>query len=164
MQAQAMQGGAFGAGGAADAAAAEAGVPVPQAGGLANPGIFSNPITGPMLYNSMMGGSFLQGPAASSSGSASSASSAAAANLGATQLGMMLMMGNQQSGGIGTGRISGTRGYSRQRTSASTSAGSNSRSRNTDRPGGLASRFFNRSAGHPAYPQGYFNRRPNYFP
>jgi hypothetical protein len=84
--------------------------------------------------------------------------------MGTTQLGLMLLANQQQNGGIGSGRISGTRANPRptETTSAGTSLGS--KQRPASRPGGLAARYFSRPAVRSAYPQRYFNRQTRYFP
>jgi hypothetical protein len=140
--------------------------PTASAGGTSTQGgIFNNPLAAPILYNSMLGASMPQGQSNASSGATNNgAINNGAINPGLTQLGMMMMLANQQNGGIGPGRLSGTRGAPRQRDSAGTQPAGNAKLRSSDRPGGLASRYFNRTGGHSAYPRSFFNRRPSYFP
>jgi hypothetical protein len=85
--------------------------------------------------------------------------------LATTQLGMMLLLANQQNGGLGAGRISGVRNDPRQLASAKSQQGAGGQPRPSSRPGGLAYRYFNRTDGRTGrYPKNYFNRRPGVFP
>lgn len=162
---------------AADQAASLSGVPTPN-------NIFNNPMAAPLLYPSMAGPLWAQGQAAASAGTStgtttgtssstsSSTSSGTSAGRSAgmhqgmamNQLAMFMLLSNQQNGGVGSGRISGARGTRRQAGSPGSQAAADGRARSLSRPGGLASRYFNRTASHPAYPQQHFNRRPSYFP
>jgi hypothetical protein len=89
-----------------------------------------------------------------------------------TQIGGMMMMNQMQNGGIGSGQISGVRpapGQQRGRTKpqAPTKAPGT-----TATPGGLASRYFNRTVAvnHPAkakasrVPQNFYTRQSRYYP
>lgn len=126
---------------------------VPALGPTTQGGLLSNPLAAPLLYNSMLQASQPQGQANSFYGPT---------GLGTTQLGLM-MLANQQAGGIGSGRMSGTRTDPRAREAGSSSP-QDSKQRTLARPGGLASRYFNRVGPHTPYPRNYFNRRPRYFP
>lgn len=117
--------------------------------------IFNNPLAAPLLYNSMAG------PAATSG---SQSTGGLGLGAGASQLGVMMLLSNQQNGLFGTGRMGGTQGVSQTRSSAASPSASSTGSRASNRPGGRSSRYFNRSGGHSTYPRNYFNRRPSYFP
>jgi hypothetical protein len=116
-------------------------------------GVFGSPLAAPLLYNSMLQASQPQSQANGFYGPT---------GLGTTQLGLMLLA-NQRAGGLGSGRISGTRTDPRPREATSTSA-DDSKRRTPARPGGLASRYFNRVGPHSPYPKNYFNRRTRFFP
>jgi hypothetical protein len=119
-------------------------------------GLLGNPVTAPLLMNSVLPNSQLSPAQANMY--------YGPAGLGTTQLGLFLLANQQQNGGIGSGRISGTRANPRptETTSAGTSLGS--KQRPASRPGGLAARYFSRPAARSAYPQRYFNRQTRYFP
>jgi hypothetical protein len=137
-----------------------AGDPTASAGSASAGGIFSSPMAAPMLYSSMLGSSFPQNQAGAAAGTGLTSP-----NLNAAQYGMLLMMANQQNGGIGSGRISGIRGNGTQQTaSAGAKPAANTKARTSNRPGGLAARYFNRTNVHSSNPKNYFNRRPSYFP
>jgi hypothetical protein len=126
----------------------------PAIGSATQGGVFSNPLTAPFLYNSML-------PASQQQSQANALYWPT--GLGTAQLGLMLLANQQQAGGLGSGRISGTRTDQRTREAASNST-EDSKRRSLARPGGLASRYFNRVGAHTPYPKNYFNRRPHYFP
>ena len=128
------------------------------AGGTApQSGVFGSPMAAPLLYSSMVGTSMSQGQSTTTQTNPGAA---------ATQMGMMYYLANQQNGGgVGSGRLSGGRTAAQQRTAPSeTQPSSNSKTRSSDRPGGLASRYFHRANVRPTNPRTYFNRRPGYFP
>lgn len=149
---------------AADQAAALSGVP-------SQGNIFNNPLAAPLLMPSMAGPLWGQSQAAASAGTTAGTSTNSSTGLyggmggmGMNQLAMFMLMSNQQNGGIGSGQASGVRGTQRQASSLGGQPTPGSRTRASDRPGGLAARYFNRTVAHPSYPQRYFNRRPSYFP
>jgi hypothetical protein len=125
----------------------------PAIGSATQGGVFGNPLTAPFLYNSVLQASQPQSQANALYGPT---------GLGTTQLGLMLLA-SQQAGGLGSGRISGTRTDQRPGGVAANSPEGLKR-RSLARPGGLASRYFNRVGAHTPYPKNYFNRQPRYFP
>jgi hypothetical protein len=138
---------------------------LPNAGGsvtgsplsTASPGgVYTSPLATPFVYNNMLQASQAQQGQASLYYGPN--------GLATTQLGLLLLANQQQNGGIGSGRISGTRGDSRARDATAARTPATSSQRAPARPGGLASRYFNRAAGHTAYPQQYFHRQSRYFP
>jgi hypothetical protein len=102
-------------------------------------GMFRNPMAAPLLYSSL----YPMTP------------NQTGALMLATQAGMM---------GIGSGQISGVRpgnAQSRGRSAQPTAA----KPRGTaSQPGGLATRYFNRTATVNRYPQSYFKRENRYYP
>ena len=138
------------------------GDPTATAGAAAAGGIFNSPMAAPMLYSSMLGASLYPNPSQNQSGTSTNPG-APNPNLAATQLGMMMLLANQQNGGIGSGRLSGTRGDPRQQGSSDI-AKSTSKSRVLTRPGGVASKYFNRTNVRRSNPRSYFDRRPSNFP
>ena len=102
---------------------------------------FTNPMAAPLLYGSMF-------------------------PMTQQQAGLMMLAGQSQMLGIGSGRLSGVRAgpgtpgaaRGRQALSASKSRGS------AGQPGGLAARYFNRTAQKSHIPQGYYNRQNRYYP
>jgi hypothetical protein len=102
-------------------------------------GIFRNPMASPLLYSSLypMGGT------------------QATALMLASQTGMM---------GIGSGQLSGVRPgntQSRARSAQQTTAQTRGKA---SQPGGLATRYFNRTATISRYPQSYYKRDSRYYP
>ena len=89
-----------------------AGDPTATSGSASAGGIFSSPLAAPMLYSSMMGASMPQNQASAAAGTG-----VGSPNLSAAQYGMLMMMANQQNGGIGSGRLSGLTGNATQPTS-----------------------------------------------
>jgi hypothetical protein len=89
--------------------------------------------------------------------------------LSPAQLGL-LMLSTQQPLGIGSGRLSGARGGPspgsdpRAERGPATARHAGDRARTQAQPGGLASRYFNRSSPRSPYPQNYFQRQNRYFP
>jgi hypothetical protein len=128
----------------------------PAIGSFAQGGVFSNPLAAPLLYNSML-------PASQPQSQAQANALYGPTGLATTQLGLMLLANQQARGGIGSGRISGTRPDPGAREAGS-NAREDAKPRTLARPGGLASRYFNRVGPHSPYPKNYFNRRPRYFP
>jgi hypothetical protein len=102
-------------------------------------GMFRNPMAAPLLYSSL----YPMTP------------NQTGALMLATQAGMM---------GIGSGQLSGVRpgnAQSRGRSAQPTAA----KPRGTaSQPGGLATRYFNRTATVNRYPQSYFKRENRYYP
>jgi hypothetical protein len=102
-------------------------------------GIYRNPMATPLLYSSLypMGGS------------------QATALMLASQTGMM---------GIGSGQLSGVRpgnAQSRARSVQQTTAQTRGKA---SQPGGLATRYFNRTATISRYPQSFYKRDNRYYP
>jgi hypothetical protein len=120
--------------------------------------VLSNPLAAPLLYNSM-----LQASQPQSQSQAQASGLYGPTGLATTQLGLLLLANQRAGRGIGSGRISGTRPDPRAHE-AGTGAPQDAKQRTLARPGGLASRYFNRVGPHSAYPKNYFNRRPRYFP
>ena len=141
----------------ATAIGAMPGIMAPTAGGTSpQAGILGSPMAAPLLYSNMVGASMSQGQSTTTQMNPGASS---------TQLGLMYYLANQQGGGVGSGRISGTRTAPQQRTAPSEApSSSNAKTRNSDRPGGLASRYFSRTNVRATRPKTYFNRRPGYFP
>jgi hypothetical protein len=110
-------------------------------GGMATTNsMFTNPMASPMLYGSMF-------PMGTSQRAA----------------GMMMLAGQSQMLGIGSGQLSGVRpggapGRGRQAQPAVRNRGS------SGIPGGLAARYFNRTAQRPRIPQGFYNRQNRHYP
>jgi hypothetical protein len=121
-------------------------------------GVFSNPLAASLMYNSMLPASQTQ-----NLNQAQANTLYGPTGLATTQLGLLMLANQQASGGIGSGRISGTRPDPRAREAGS-NAPQDAKQRTLARPGGLASRYFNRVGPRSAYPKNYFNRRPRYFP
>jgi hypothetical protein len=101
--------------------------------------VFRNPMASPLLYSSLypMGGS------------------QATALMLASQTGML---------GIGSGQLSGVRpgnAQSRARSAQQTNAQTRGKA---SQPGGLATRYFNRTATISRYPQSYYKRDNRYYP
>ncbi len=142
------------------------------AGSSTQNNIMSSPFAAPFIYSSMMQASQpmgMYGASASSTsttGSSTTTSSAAAGRSGMMgmstgQLGL-LMLATQNNGGVGSGQMSGARPGPQNAATARTAA--TSKRRSAAKPGGLAARYFNRTAAHTPYPQSYFNRQSRYFP
>jgi hypothetical protein len=145
------------------------------AGSSTQGSIFNNPLAAPLIYNSMLQASMPYGSMGTSSSTTSSSSTSSTAASSAnsayrgmglmgptTQLGMLMLLSNQQNGGLGSGQLSGMGGSSQQTRMAQ--AASDPRRRGANRPGGLAARYFNHVSPHSAYPKTYFNRKPRYYP
>jgi len=107
-------------------------------GGQSN-NVFANPMAAPMFYGSMY-------------------------SMTPQQQGLMMLAGQTQMMGIGSGQLSGVRpgpgGPSRGRTAPLANAKRGSASV----PGGLAARYFHRTAPVTRYPQSYYVRQNRYFP
>jgi hypothetical protein len=135
----------------------------------------SSPFALPFMYQSMLQAtspySSLSGAATTATTTSTTATAAATARANAAapyafgaspaQLGL-LMLATQNNGGVGSGQMSGARTAPQKTATARTPA--TSRRRTPSRPGGLASRYFNRATAHSPYPQSYFNRQSRYFP
>ena len=114
---------------------------------MGNP--FMNPMAAPFLYGSMLSPTQQQ-------------------SMGFTQqqMGMMMLAGQAQMLGIGSGQLSGVR------PGGNTAGGVRARQRQTvtgvrgttRQPGGLAARYFNRTAQRPRIPQGFYNRPNQHYP
>ena len=125
--------------------AAALGMPSQSRGimGMGGPGTnpFTNPMAAPLLYGSM----FPMTP---------------------QQTGLMMLAGQSQMLGIGSGQLSGVRpgpgtpGAARGRQTIAPGKTRGSASQ----PGGLAARYFNRTAMRPRIPQGFYNRQNRYYP
>jgi len=103
---------------------------------------FTNPMTAPLIYGSMY-------------------------PMTPQQSGMLMLAGQSQMLGIGSGQLSGVR------PGPGTSGGSGGRPGkqalakprgSAGVPGGLAARYFNRTTQTARMPQGYYNRQNRYFP
>jgi hypothetical protein len=146
--------------------------PTATGSGSSSQSIFNNPLAAPLIYNSMLQASMPYGgtttttttTGTSSTGTSTTTTTARTGmgmGMGPTmQLGMLMMLANQQNGGVGTGQMSGTRPTPRQSSASATDP----KQRASNRPGGLAARYFNRTTPRTTYPKSYFNRKPRYFP
>jgi hypothetical protein len=123
--------------------------------------MFNNPFAAPLLYGTMSAMS----PSQSLSASQSSSSAGEAGGLSPTQMGFMMMASSPQMMGINSGQASNgaRRGGGFIPGTGAAMAGSSGRGRSAQ-PGGLAARYFNRTAAMTRIPQGYFNRQTRYFP
>jgi hypothetical protein len=106
---------------------------------MSNP--FMNPMASPLLYGSMF-------------------------PMTQQQAGVMMLAGQAQMLGIGSGQLSGVRpaGISSGGVRArqmQTVAGARGTTR---QPGGLAARYFNRTSQRPRIPQGFYNRPNQHYP
>jgi hypothetical protein len=100
--------------------------------------MFTNPMASPMLYGSMF-------------------------PMTQQQAGIMMLAGQAQMMGIGSGQLSGVRpggagGRGRQAQPAVRNRGS------SGIPGGLAARYFNRTTQRARIPQGFYNRQNRHYP
>jgi hypothetical protein len=78
------------------------------------------------------------------------------------QAGLMMLAGQSQMLGIGSGQLSGVRpGPSKGKSAAKAAPKSRGGS---NQPGGLAARYFNRTARVTPHPQNFYNRQSRYFP
>jgi hypothetical protein len=78
------------------------------------------------------------------------------------QMGLMMLAGQSQMLGIGSGQLSGVRPGPSRGNSALKAA---PKSRGTsNQPGGMAARYFNRAARVTPHPQSFYNRQSVYFP
>ncbi len=106
---------------------------------MSNP--FMNPMASPLLYGSMF-------------------------PMTQQQAGVMMLAGQAQILGIGSGQLSGVP------PGAASAGGVRARQRQTvtgvrgttRQPGGLAARYFNRTAQRPRIPQGFYNRPNQHYP
>jgi hypothetical protein len=99
-------------------------------------------------------------------GSAASQTAASASQMGISpeQMGWMMLATTPQMMGVGGGQISGVRpGASAAQTASSPSGLGRARGR-APQAGGLAARYFNRTAKTTRIPQSYFNRQTRFFP
>jgi hypothetical protein len=116
--------------------------------GVMNPStnIFANPFAAPMVYGSMAGSPY---------------------GMTQRQAGLMMLAGSSQAmlGGVGSGQLSGVRPGSRGQAKGQTTQRTAARTPGTSStPGGLAARYFNRTAPSSRYPQSFYNRQTRYFP
>jgi len=108
-------------------------------GGLSN-NISTNPMAASMLYGNMY-------------------------PMTQRQQGLMMLAGQSQMLGIGSGQLSGVRPGSAGPSQGRTAQTASSKSRGSaSQPGGLAARYFHRNAPVTRYPQGFYNRQNRYFP
>jgi hypothetical protein len=108
-------------------------------GGSTN-NIFANPMAAPMLYGSMY-------------------------PMNQRQMGLMMLAGQSQALGIGSGQLSGVRpGPNGQWPGRKAPQAAAKPRGSASQPGGLAARYFHRSAPVTRYPQSYYNRQNRYFP
>ncbi len=126
-------------------------------------GLMSSPFATPFLYSSMMQATAPVG----STGSTSLGSQMNAMGVGTNQLGMM-MLATQGTGRSASGMPNAVRPMARPASSTPDETPGRPTPalmrRGVSRPGGLASRYFNRRTARPSYPQGYFNRQTRFFP
>jgi hypothetical protein len=81
------------------------------------------------------------------------------------QAGLMMLAGQSQMLGIGSGQASGVRPIAAGATQGRTARPSAAKSRGSaSQPGGLAARYFHRSAPISRYPQSYYARQSAYYP
>jgi hypothetical protein len=135
--------GMFGSASPSATDAAALGVTTPQGGGMLGTGannMFMNPMASPFLYGSMF-------------------------PMTQQQTGMMMLAGQAQMLGIGSGRLSGTRpggpatGAAKRRMQAVPGARGTA-----NQPGGLAARYFNRLTQKPRSLQSFYNRPNQHYP
>jgi hypothetical protein len=108
-------------------------------GGMTN-NIFANPMAAPMMYGSTYG-------------------------MTPRQAGLMMLAGQSQSMGIGSGQLSGVRPGPGGSTKGRTAQQTSSKTRGSaSQPGGLAARYFHRTAPVTRYPQSYYSRQNRYYP
>jgi len=103
---------------------------------MGNGNAFMNPMATPFLYGSMF-------------------------PMTQQQAGVMMLAGQAQMLGIGSGQLSGVRpgaGKGRQQQPAARNRGS------AGTPGGLAARYFNRTTARVRIPQGFYNRQNRHYP
>ncbi len=117
---------------------------------------FNSPMASPLIY-----GAALQGPI---SANAQANMYYSQNGIGNTQLGLMMLSMMQQNGGVGSGQLSGVRGDPRQGLPSSATDPRNAKQRAAAKPGGLAGRYFNRTAVHTSYPKKYYKRPSRYYP
>jgi hypothetical protein len=81
------------------------------------------------------------------------------------QTGLLMLAGQSQMLGIGSGQLSGVRpGAAAQRAGRSAQQANSKPRGSASEPGGLAARYFHRSAPITRYPQSYYSRQSHYFP
>ena len=129
-------------------------------GSSAPSGIMSSPFAQPFLYSSMWQAT----QPLSTSSSTSTGTGRGMGMMNPGQLGLLMLATQQNPGAIGSGTLSGSRPGSNLRNTSAAGTAAASKRRTAARPGGLASRYFNRVNPHTTYPQSYFNRQPRYFP
>ncbi len=129
-------------------------------------GLMSSPFAAPFMYSSMLQATQpLSMSSSSTTGTTTGTTTGAGRGLGmnTANLGLLMLMTQQNPGGVGSGQYNGLGGSSSvQATAARTPA--TAKRRTAARPGGLAARYFNRVNPHTTYPQTYFNRQSRYFP
>lgn len=119
-------------------------------------GVFNTPLAAPLLYGAMM-----QGPVAPQ---AQASLYNSPNGLGSTQLGLLMLATMQQTGGVGSGQLNGARGGIRPTAATGAVNPQNAKQRAANRPGGLAARYFNRTAARTAIPARYYKRQSRYYP
>jgi hypothetical protein len=81
------------------------------------------------------------------------------------QTGLMMLAGQSQMTGIGSGQLSGTRPGPAGSTAGRGPQQASAKPRGSAQtPGGLAARYFHRSAPATRYPQSYYSRQSRYYP
>jgi len=81
------------------------------------------------------------------------------------QQGLMMLAGQSQMLGIGSGQLSGVRPGSAGPSRGGRAQQASLKPRGSaNQPGGLAARYFHRSAPVARYPQGFYSRQNRYFP
>jgi hypothetical protein len=136
--------GMFGSASLSPTDAAALGMPRPSSAGLGIGGmsnnVFSNPVSASMIYGS-------------------------AYPMTPRQMGLSMLASQSQSLGIGSGQASGVRPVATASSSSKSAQQTNAKPRGTAfQPGGLAARYFHRSAPISRYPQSYYGRQNRYFP
>jgi hypothetical protein len=116
--------------------------------------MFNNPMAAPFIYGSMF-------PMQSGT---SSTNGGGLGGMATNQLGLMMMM-NQQNGGIGSGQLSGVRpgqkGLSGPRNTKSAGAQA---PRSMSQPAGLAAHYFSRTTISTPRPRVFYNRPSSHYP
>ena len=116
--------------------------------------IFNNPMAAPFIYSSMF-------PMQSGTGMTSGGG---LSGMATNQLGLM-MMANQQMGGIGSGQLSGVRPGPKGQSHSKTGKPEDSQTHRTvSQPAGLAARYFNRTTIVSNKPRVFYNRPSSHYP
>jgi hypothetical protein len=124
--------------------------------------MFNNPWASPFVYSGML--SMQPSTTSSQQGTTGTIYGGGLGGLATNQLGLM-MMANQQMGGIGSGQLSGVRpGPNVQSRSRTGKPGDPQVRRSVSQPAGLAARYFSRTTISNPKPQVYYNRPSSYYP